>query len=168
LRGRNGRTRQGECDRHGRDRLENHAITGRQVNLNEIGKIPLAAVADSARNARSLGGAPASDYRLHCPSGLDRAADLCFEPSQRADATWATAVQTCSRVQRRLPNDGELALVFNNTGAPQAYQWTSTYSFEGSTFQATMLSDDAARSLFFGVNSYSDTNTYRCVTDATN
>jgi hypothetical protein len=150
------------------NRLKNHAITGQQVNLKALGKVPRAANADSARNAKTLGGAPASDYRLHCPSGLDRAADLCFEPTPRPDAIWVTAVQTCSQVQRRLPTDGELALVFNNTGAPQDYQWTSTYSFEGSTFQATILSDDASRTLQFAVNNYSGTDPYRCVTDATN
>jgi hypothetical protein len=150
------------------NRLENHAITGHQVNLNALGKVPHAAMADSARNASNLGGAPASDYRLHCPSGLVRAADLCFEPTPRPDATWVTAVQTCSQAQRRLPTDGELALAFNNTGAPQVYQWTSTYSFQGSSFQATILSEDASRSLFFGVNNFSGTDPYRCVTDATN
>jgi hypothetical protein len=150
------------------NRLENHAITGRQVDPNQLGQVPQATRAELARNASRLAGAPASSYRLHCPPGLDQAADLCFEPSPRPVATWATAVQTCSGAQRRLPTDGELALVFNNTGAPQAYQWTSTYWFEGSVFEASMLSDDGSRTLFFGVSGYSDTNPYRCVTDATN
>jgi hypothetical protein len=150
------------------NRLEKHAITRQQVDLNALGKVPHAANADSAKNARNLGGAPASDYRLHCPSGLVRAADLCFEPTPHPAATWVTAVQACAQIQRRLPTDGELALVFNNTGAPQEYQWTSTYSFQGSSFQATILSEGASRSLFFGVNSYTGTDPYRCVTDATN
>jgi hypothetical protein len=46
---------------------------------------------------------------LHCPAGLSRAADICFENPMRDGATLAEAIKACAVDQRRLPSAGELA-----------------------------------------------------------
>lgn len=140
------------------NRLANHTITGKQVNLGKLGKVR------NAANADNLGGSPASAYRLHCPAGLTQGGDLCFELTPRTAANWLTAVQTCSGLDRRLPTAGELAVVFNNVGASQPFQWTSILSASN----GTVLSNDASRQLQVGYSTYTATEPYRCVSDATN
>jgi hypothetical protein len=140
------------------NRLKNHTITGKQVNLGKLGKVR------NAANADNLGGSPASVYRLHCPAGLAQGGGLCFELTPRTAANWLTALQTCSGLNRRLPTVGELAVVFNNVGASQPFQWTSMLS--GS--DGTLLSDDASRQLQLGYSTNTVTEPYRCVSDATN
>ena len=73
--------------------------------------------ADSATNASNLGGSPASDYRVRCPADLRRIEGLCFEPTLRAATDWTSAAEGVCEPNRRLPTDGELALVISNTGA---------------------------------------------------
>ncbi len=69
------------------------------------------------------GGVKAS-LKLHCPSGLRRASDICFEDSVRSgDLT--DALKTCADVGRRLPSASELALVFEHLAAAQDAQWVS-------------------------------------------
>lgn len=144
------------------NRLKNHTVTGQQVNLGKLGKVR------NAVNADNLGGSPASDYRLHCPAGLTQGGDLCFEPTPRADADWNTALQTCALANRRLPTEGELMLVFNNTGAPQISQWTSGLSVNSGTFSAPELTESASRTVDATLASTSVSIPYRCVTNATN
>ena len=144
------------------NRLQNHTITGKQVNLGALGQVP------NAANADSLGGSPASDYRLQCPAGLFRAVDICFEPTTRPIDDWIVAMRTCARANLRLPTEGELALVFNNAGAPQPDEWTSTHYFDGTAQRATALDEDASRQIFTAELPDSNAVKYRCVTDATN
>lgn len=44
------------------NRLRSHTVTGRQINLGKLGKVPTAGHADSATDASNLGGSPASAY----------------------------------------------------------------------------------------------------------
>ena len=91
-------------------KIKNDAVTGAKAKESSFGQVPNAAHADNATN---LGGQPASDYRLHCPGNLDRARDLCYEVGLRS-ATYANALKACALDQRRLPNAGELALVYDH------------------------------------------------------
>jgi hypothetical protein len=154
------------------NRLKDHTVTGRQVNLNALGKVP------NAANADHLGGSPASDYRLHCPAGLQQAADICFEPTPRGYARWQDALKTCASAQLRLPSPAELALAFDHSGAPQDPEWTST-AFRDSVWNGTtnnvqqlvtIIEQNASRDIQtnYAENSSAVFFHYRCVTNATN
>jgi hypothetical protein len=129
--------------------------------------------------AGSIGGSdlsPAlkSSLKLHCPTGLYRAADLCFDPNPRPDLTMANALKTCALAQMRLPSAGELALVFDHVGAPQIPEWVGTEAASVTTpdqqlhFWGTTLEQDASRVLSFGARGPAQAAPFRCVTSATN
>src|SRR2546423_6478788 len=50
-----------------------------------------------------------ASLKLHCPNGMSRAADTCFEFAARPAATWQTAAKTGARAQRPLPHPREVA-----------------------------------------------------------
>jgi hypothetical protein len=128
--------------------------------------------ADNATNAFNLQGQPASDFRLHCAADLHRAADLCFEFTERAPTSYTDALKTCALAQRRLPDEGELALVFDHLGAPQDEQWASGhYQLEvGGLFLdfGVGLSEDQDRNFTLIGQLATKGKPYRCVTSATN
>jgi hypothetical protein len=114
-----------------------------------------------------------SSLKLHCPSDMQQAADICFEPALRTSATFGDALQTCASVGLRLPTLAELALAFDHLGAPQPSQWVSTQYFDQSasatSVLAGLLGEDGSRNFQFGTDSASvHTQPYRCVTSATN
>jgi hypothetical protein len=109
-----------------------------------------------------------ASLKLHCPSGLLRAADICVEFSLRPAAGWLGAVETCASAQRRLPDAGELALAFDHLGAPQELQWLSTFFGDGSGDSAPLLYEDASRKIHPAFAALGTTFSYRCVTSATN
>jgi len=124
-------------------------------------------------NGQDLSGKLKTSLRLHCPRDLqpvpDQAPVLCAETSLRGPDPYVTAVGRCAAVNLRLPTDGELALFFQNSGAPQTPQWTSSHYFDQTTpntFWASMLSIDAGRNLHLSTGSGS--NAYRCVTTPRN
>jgi hypothetical protein len=107
----------------------------------------------------------------HCPAGLQRAADICFETSLRPDATLPDALKTCAGAQRRLPSDAELALVFDHSGAPQQFQWVATHATDiaGSTTYtkgSAMREDDSRTLILSAFDATGVTWGYRCVTSA--
>jgi len=127
-------------------KVKNDELTGNDIdestlsapiNVNHATEADHAKSADNAKladNATNLGGKPASDYRLHCPGNLDRAGDLGFEVDVRRDATYAGALKQWALDQLRLPDEGELALVFDHLGAFQKAQWvTGHFIGSGST-----------------------------------
>jgi hypothetical protein len=124
--------------------------------------------AHHATNADQLGGSPASDYKLHCADGMLRAADLCADFNARAPADLATALSTCALAQMRLPNPGELAVVFNNLGAPQVSQWVASYYSTGTGLSGDMLSNSSSRHISLGFTTVGSSVPYRCVTSASN
>jgi hypothetical protein len=113
-----------------------------------------------------------SSLRLHCPSGLYRAADLCFDPNPRSDLTMANALKACALAQMRLPSAGELALVFDHVGAQQIPEWVDTEAASVNDqqlhFWGTTLEQDSSRVLDFGARGPAQAAPFRCVTSATN
>jgi hypothetical protein len=113
-----------------------------------------------------------SSLRLHCPSGLYRAADLCFDPNPRPDLTMANALKACALAQMRLPSAGELALVFDHIGAEQIPEWVDTEAASVNDqqfhFWGTTLEQDSSRVLDFGARGPAQAAPFRCVTSATN
>jgi hypothetical protein len=144
-------------------KIKNEAVTGDQAQESSFGQVPQAAHADNATN---LGGQPASDYRLHCPGNLAHAGDLCFEFDQRPATTYTNALKACALDQLRLPNDGELALVFDHLGAPQDLNWTAGHWTDNSAILGDGLSETSSRELQLGGGNANAA--FRCVTSATN
>ena len=145
-------------------KIKDEAVTGDKARESSFGQVPDAKHAD---DAAKLDGKPASDYRLHCPGNLDRAGDLCYEVNLRPAASYTTALKACALDQRRLPSDGELALVFDHLGAPQDAQWVSGHWRENNSTFTAFLEEDSSRQIIpggtNGVNA-----AFRCVTSATN
>ena len=147
-------------------KIKDDAVTGAKAKEASFGQVPDAAHADNATN---LDGKPASDYRLHCPGNLDRAGDLCFEFDPRPDARYQVALKQCALDQRRLPDPGELALVYDHLGAVQQQQWTASHVVNPSTGSvAANLGQSASRDLIPGSAPMSNPEPFRCVTSATN
>jgi len=75
-------------------------LTGREITESSLGTVRTATLAqrarraDAATNATNLDGQPASAYRLHCPTGLQPAAEACFETTTRPSAGWEFALKT--------------------------------------------------------------------------
>lgn len=145
-------------------KVKDEAVTGAKAGESSFGQVPDAAHADDATN---LDGKPASDYRLHCPGNLDRAGDLCYEVVMRPAASYAGALKACALDQRRLPDAGELALVFDHLSAQQPYQWTVGYFTDGGSL-APVLGQTSSRDLLVTANSLPGNTAFRCVTSATN
>ena len=145
-------------------KIKDDAVTGEKAKESSFGRVPEAIHADDATN---LDGQPASDYRLHCPGNLDRAGDLCYEVNPRPAASYASALKSCALDQRRLPSDGELALVFDHLGAPQNAQWVSGHWRENNSTFTAFLEEDSSRQIIpGGTNGFNAA--FRCVTSATN
>ena len=120
-------------------------------------------------NATDLAGSVKSSFTVHCPSGMQQAADLCFETTVRSPTTWTSAFATCTLANRRLPDAAELAEVFDHTGAPQPGQWVQDTFVSGSTQFANGLEEDASRNITFVFGSTTGANSsYRCVVAPSN
>ena len=145
-------------------KIKDSAVTGAKAKEASFGQVPDAAHADNATN---LDGKQASDYRLHCPGNLDRAGDLCYEVNSRPAAKYPEALKACALDQRRLPDEGELALVFDHLGAPQDAQWVSGHWRENNSTFTALLEENASRQIILsGTNGLNAA--FRCVTSATN
>src|SRR3954470_8571297 len=150
------------------NKINNDAVTGAKAKESSFGEVPNANHANNAdhattaTNATTLGGQPASDYRLHCPGNLAHAGDLCFEFEQRPATSYTNALKACALVQRRLPNEGELALVFDHLGAPQDAQWVAGHWTDNNVILGAALSENSSRELQLGGTNVNAA--FRCVT----
>ena len=127
-----------------------------------------AKIRDGQVKAPDIDPALKASLTLHCPGGLQRAADICFDPSPRAPAGWLQAVRTCAAAQSRLPDAGELALVYDHLGAPQDDEWITAPFNAGPQGEAAVLGDDSSRNLSLAFSSLPVGEPYRCVTSGTN
>lgn len=118
-------------------------------------------------NATDLSPGVRSSLKMHCPARLQRGGDLCFDPSPRADASFAAALAACENANLRLPSVGELAQVYQHTGAPQPQEWTSTFFANDSGFVGTNLANSPSRQLEIGTSGADADFPYRCVATPT-
>ncbi len=159
--------------------LKKNSVTSKSIRNGQVKLVDLApnAVDSSKVKDGTIGSTDLSDglkssLALQCPSGLRRAGDICFEPSLRPAATFASALQTCAAAGRWLPSVGELVLVFDHLGAPQDPQWVAMQYVDSNgtniSYGATLLSEDASRAIGFGYDSADPAiphpQPYRCVT----
>lgn len=163
--------------------LSKNSVTSRAIRNGQVKRMDLATNAVDASKIKdgTIGSADFSDVlkaslAVQCPSGLNRSGNICYEAALRPAATFAGALQTCAAAGRSLPSLGELTLVFNDLGAPQAPQWVATQYVDSNgpstSFLGTLLSEDASRAIGFGYDSADrsipHTQPYRCVTSPTN
>jgi len=163
-------------------KVADNSLTGAQINSSTLGTVPMATRATSADHAADaahadnsdhaktsdlLAGSPASTYLVHCPTGLHRApkTDICFDFTERAAATWTDALKTCVAAGLRLPDPGELAQVFDDLGAFQDFQWTSSQFFAPNA-AAGMMSQDSSRNISLNADLVTRAHPYRCITTA--
>ncbi len=119
-------------------------------------------------NATDLSSGVKSSLKVHCPAGLQQGGDLCFDPSPRADTGFVAALAACENAGLRLPSAGELAEVFQHTGAPEPLEWTSTF-FDNGVFSAAVLGDTSSREFTMGSDPLSNSlSSFRCVATPTN
>jgi hypothetical protein len=103
-----------------------------------------------------------TSLKVHCPAGMQRGFDLCLDSTDHGSASWLTALQTCASAGKRLPSAGELAEVFEFTGAPWGPLWTDTAVSDNSPFQAMTLSVNSSRAISLTRTS-SELVAFRCV-----
>lgn len=119
-----------------------------------------------------LSPATKSSFKVHCPSGMRQAGDLCFEDSVRADASLEDALKTCADARRRLPTLAELAVVFENSGAPQPDQWVATQWTENNPYGlgGGLLGENSSRNFLYSAGGATPSYKapYRCVASPTN
>lgn len=92
--------------------VPNAASAGRATDAGHAVSADHATVADSAGDAGTVGGKSAAQLtaaaKLTCPAGTTMVAQLCFEQTTRAPATWLAAIRTCGQAGRQLPSVGQL------------------------------------------------------------
>jgi hypothetical protein len=147
----------------GTKQLKDGAVTSSKLNANAT-----ISHANRAANADRLGGSPAAAFLLRCPTGMLRAGNLCVDFAARPPATLANALQTCASAGLRLADAGELALAFNNLGAPQPYEWTGATTYIGATEYGQLLADNPGREIAFSYGAMTLGETYRCVSSPSN
>lgn len=124
----------------GKDVARN-TLTGTQISESKLGVVPSAKNAASAANANTVGGRSAADLTLHCPSGTDPFAGVCFEKTARANQGLEAAMRTCGNAGRRLPTPGELVAYANKPGVTLGVgEQTDNIYENGSTRQAFIVS----------------------------
>jgi hypothetical protein len=120
-------------------------------------------------NGTDLSSGVKSSFKVHCPAGLQRGGDLCFDRSPRAATDFPTALAVCANAELRLPDVGELAEVLQNTGAPQPAEWTSDFDFNGAgVVDVDLLGNTASRALVFVADPDEISAPFRCVSTPTN
>ena len=163
--------------------LRRNSVTSRAIRNGQVKRRDLAAnsvdsskIKDGTVGDSDLSEDVKASLTTQCPSDLNRAGAICYEPALRPAATFASALQTCAAAGRWLPSLGELTLAFDHLGAPQAPEWVATQYVDSNgtsiSFLATLLSEDASRTIGFGYDSADSsiphTQPYRCVTSPTN
>jgi len=120
--------------------------------------------------ASDLSPALRTSLKVHCPTGTLAAGDLCYDSTERAAASFFTALKTCASAGRRLWDYGDAALVFDHLGAPQPDQWVALVYTDDLVTYAGTIDEDDSRSL-----NYDDIDLvevpklpYRCITSPMN
>ena len=154
-------------------KIKKNSLTGTEINEAKLGKVPLAALADSATNAgnaNTVGGQAPSAFKLSCPSGTTLAIGECFETSLRPDAKWTDANKTCGAAGRRVPTLSELDGIRQNNFTvgvpPNNYELSSTFELSGTGDTQVVMSMDPMGNLL--AVPLTGTKPYRCVTTPTN
>jgi hypothetical protein len=125
-------------------------------------------------NGTDLSGAYKKSVKVKCPNGMFLGGGLCIEPTPRAATDYVTAMNTCALANLRLPGPGEMALVYNNIGAPSGTNTFSVWAgdpfyLSGSgVYAAMLLEENSSRQITLNSNPIDDSRAYYCVSSPTN
>jgi hypothetical protein len=151
-------------------KIKKNSLGGNEINEGKLGKVPSAVNADTAANANTLAGQPATSFKLSCPQGTTLVIGQCFETSLRPAANWSDANGSCGAAGRRLPTLSELESARQNNFTvgvpPNNYELTSTFLFAQNppVEQIEAISPAGARLL----QTPTDTRPFRCIQNPTN
>jgi hypothetical protein len=141
-------------------KVKDGSITSSKIALSTLGTVPNAAHADSATSAGSAETAKIADIatnaataatatnaqslqglspaqiaalaKLTCPADTELVAGTCFETTARPAASWETAVRTCGKAGRFLPNASQLT-TFDILGPSAQVEWSSELQYFSGT-----------------------------------
>ena len=103
----------------GRD-LKRNGLGGGAIKESTLERVPL------ADNAERVGGATASDLRVHCPVGTIARTGACIEESDRPPAGFYGATSVCDNAGRGLPTMAQLERFVGARPLSPAGEWTSS------------------------------------------
>jgi hypothetical protein len=108
-------------------KVANGSLTGTDINVKALGKVPSAESADSASNAGTVGGHSAA-----CPGGTTLIRGLCFDSTANGEvANVFVAADACAAKGGYLPTPLQLysvrGLINLGTGIGNDYQLTDAY-----------------------------------------
>ena len=145
--------------------LKTGSVTGKQVAESKLGKVPSAASADTATNAKtagSVGGRTAASLQVKCPTGTAAAGGVCIELAQRAAKDWNQASIDCGA--RGLPNLSQLLSFISSHSGLSGSEWSS--EIFGATPTTTLGVIDMATGIVSGAPN--TPHPYRCMTTPAN
>lgn len=177
-------------------KVKDGSITSSKIALSSLGTVPNAAHADSATsagtaesakiaadatnaitatNAQSLQGLNPAQIaalaKLTCPADTQLVAGTCFETTARPTANWETAVRTCGKAGRTLPNASQLT-AFDILGPSTQTEWSSELQFYSGTTEPgyrALAMNIRESSYSLSLVSISSVNSpYRCVIPPSN
>jgi hypothetical protein len=103
----------------GRD-LRRNGIGGAAVKESALGQVP------AALDAQRLGGSPAEDFRLKCPTGTLPKAGVCVEQLPRASVGFFSASNICEQAGRGLATMPQLDRFAKSSGPLPQAEWTGS------------------------------------------
>ena len=107
--------------------VADNSLTGAQINSSTLGTVPNALTRRTPTAWRIARGR----FSAALPERAVPAGDLCYESDPATRRGFRTALTTCAKAQLRLPDPGELALVFDHLGADQDDQWVASFFIDG-------------------------------------
>ena len=119
-------------------------------------------------NGSDLSSDLTASLTVHCPAGLQPGIDICFDKNPRPGAPFTSALKTCALAGMRLPSVAEMAEIFNETGAPQNYEWFDVPYYVNSQLDEGQIEQTASRDLVISYTYDGRSDSYRCVRTPTN
>jgi hypothetical protein len=151
-------------------KLKRNTLGGREIKEARLARVP------RARNADRLGGLPAANFKIRCPSDTFPTADVCVERTARAASSYGSAVLQCAQIGtptgpgRRLPTHGELRAALAAVQlAPGGELTSNVYPSSSDLGRLDVLFiTDQVGSVALTPDTAAGTKAFRCVTDPLN
>jgi len=151
-------------------KLKRNTLGGREIKESRLARVP------RARNADRLGGLPAANFKLRCPSDTFPMANVCVERTARAASSYGSAVLQCTLIGtpagpgRRLPTHGELRAALTAVPLAAGGELTSNVypSSSGPGRLDVLYVTDQVGGVALTPDTAAGTKAFRCVTDPLN